>query len=67
MVYDPAANGLFAEKYPQLKVSYYSNAEDVCHDADIVVILTAWSEFKAVFVENTKSASNFNITNGFTQ
>lgn len=48
MVYDPAANGLFAEKYPQLKVSYYSNAEDVCHDADIVVILTAWSEFREI-------------------
>jgi UDPglucose 6-dehydrogenase len=43
-VYDPAANANAARSYPDL--GYADSAEDACRDADLVLLLTEWREFR---------------------
>ncbi|WP_344837377.1 UDP binding domain-containing protein, partial [Actinocorallia longicatena] len=45
-VYDPEAMPNARRAYPELR--YGTSALDVAQDADVVVLLTEWSEFKAI-------------------
>ena len=43
-VYDPKANGNAAKRFPTL--TYVDSAGDACRDADLVLHLTEWREFR---------------------
>jgi UDPglucose 6-dehydrogenase len=45
-VYDPAALGNARTAFPELR--YGDSAMDVARDADVVVLLTEWSDFREV-------------------
>ncbi len=45
--YDPVANDEFKAHYP-LKMSYYADYAKLLEDADVLVIATAWPEFKDI-------------------
>jgi UDPglucose 6-dehydrogenase len=45
-IYDPRANGTAAVAFPTL--SYADSAIDACRDADVVLHLTEWPEFREV-------------------
>lgn len=51
--YDPVANEVFAEYYG-LDIEYADSLEEVLDKADILVILTAWKEFKGVKAKTNK-------------
>lgn len=46
--YDPIAVDEFKSKYPELNLMYCSSARDVYDSTDVLVIATAWEEFKKV-------------------
>ena len=46
--YDPIASDEFKKRYPEIKIDYKKTAREVWQSSDIVVIATAWSEFKEV-------------------
>ena len=46
--YDPVANKIFAENYPQLKVKVLESAQAVYDSAEVIAIVTAWDEFREV-------------------
>lgn len=46
--YDPVANNEFADKYSSLKVKYSDSYQHIIDHADILVIATAWDEFKNI-------------------
>ena len=48
-VYDPAANDTARARYPQL--SYADTAVDAARDADVVLHLTEWAEFREVDID----------------
>ncbi|HFU2596683.1 TPA: UDP-glucose/GDP-mannose dehydrogenase family protein [Campylobacter jejuni] len=52
--YDPKAMEL-AKSILQDKIKYCSNAYEACKDADLLVILTEWSEFKDIDLEKLAS------------
>lgn len=43
--YDPVANALFAQTYPDIRLQYQDSMEQALHGAACAVILTAWPEF----------------------
>jgi UDPglucose 6-dehydrogenase len=43
-VYDPAATAKAVEAYPQLRQA--SSAEAAARDADVLLVLTEWGEFR---------------------
>ncbi|GAA3407782.1 hypothetical protein GCM10018952_02510 [Streptosporangium vulgare] len=45
-VYDPAALDNARRTYPELR--YGTSALDVAQDADVVVLLTEWAEFREI-------------------
>ncbi len=45
--YDPVANTEFKKHY-DLPITYYDHYREILKDADILVIATAWSEFKSI-------------------
>jgi UDPglucose 6-dehydrogenase len=45
-IYDPRANGTAAAAYPTL--SYAESAVEACRDADVVLHLTEWAEFREI-------------------
>lgn len=47
LAYDPVANEAFETCY-HLPVTYYTDLSQVVKDADLLVIATAWKEFKAI-------------------
>lgn len=46
LAYDPAAMEVFARQYPHLTVTMAESAGQVCREADVLAILTAWEEFR---------------------
>ena len=46
--YDPVAVGEFKKRYPDIKIVFCNQAEDVCNTNDVIVIATAWDEFKKI-------------------
>ena len=44
--YDPAANQAFGTLYQFQNVNYLSNKDDLCQMSDVLVLITAWEEFK---------------------
>lgn len=46
--YDPVAVGEFRKRYPDIKILFCNQAEDVCNSNDVIVIATAWDEFKKI-------------------
>ena len=53
--YDPVASKAFKAKY-SLPIHYISTLDDICGIADVLVILTAWPEFKEL-----KKTDNLNV------
>jgi UDPglucose 6-dehydrogenase len=45
-VYDPEGNANAAKRFPRL--DYKDSLEDAAHDADLVLLLTEWTEFRAL-------------------
>ena len=45
MAYDPVANKLFQQAYPDIMLQYQESMEQAVCNADLAVILTAWPEF----------------------
>ena len=48
VAYDPVANVEFTKHYPDLPIKTLASVEEVYDAADIIVIVTAWKEFKKV-------------------
>ena len=46
--YDPVANALFAQTYPDIRLQYQDSMEQALDGAAFAVILTAWPEFADV-------------------
>jgi UDPglucose 6-dehydrogenase len=44
--YDPVANSGFDALYQFRDVKYLANKEELCEKSDVVVLITAWKEFK---------------------
>ena len=44
--YDPLANHAFQEEYPDIEINYFDNLDSLLQNADNVLILTGWKEFK---------------------
>jgi len=49
-VYDPQANDNAAKRFPRL--NYVGSTADAARDADLVILLTEWAEFKALTPED---------------
>ena len=47
-VYDPIANTNFQNLFPELNVKYHNSLKDCIHKAKVIMILTAWPEFKEI-------------------
>ena len=45
-VYDPIAMPACQEQHPNLKVSYCASAEELAHEADALVVVTEWQQFR---------------------
>lgn len=45
--YDPLANEQFNNEY-KFNIKYYSSLMEICENSDIIVLVTAWEEFKIV-------------------
>ena len=58
IVYDPMAMTNFAQTYPKLGIAYSENADDLLSKSEVVLILTAWSEFAELDYTN-KNVYNF--------
>ena len=46
IAYDPLANNMFKEEYPDMIIDYAPNLESLLEKTKNVVVLTAWKEFK---------------------
>lgn len=46
--YDPISNKVFSQKYNFHEVNYYDDIEKLCSNSDILVLATAWDEFKYI-------------------
>jgi UDPglucose 6-dehydrogenase len=44
--YDPLANKVFNNEFPHLDLNFHENVEGVVDKSDVILILTAWEEFK---------------------
>ncbi len=51
--YDPVANDEF-KKYYNFDIQYNDKLESICDEADVLVILTAWDEFKIIKQKTNK-------------
>jgi UDPglucose 6-dehydrogenase len=45
IAYDPLANDLFREEYPEININYANSLEELLGQVEHVIILTAWKEF----------------------
>ncbi|GAA0061531.1 UDP-glucose dehydrogenase family protein [Clostridium sp. CTA-1] len=48
LAYDPIANIAFREKYKFNEINYCNDIDSVCNDSGILVLATAWDEFKNI-------------------
>lgn len=46
--YDPVANEEFKKHYPQLTLTYCESLRELVGEADTLVIMTAWEEFRSI-------------------
>ncbi len=46
--YDPIANEIFDKKYKFNFVTYHHSIESLCDNSDVIVLVTAWSEFYGI-------------------
>lgn len=53
--YDPQAENNTRDILADLKITYTENAYDVCNDADALLIITEWNEFKQLDLEKVKN------------
>lgn len=53
-VYDPMAQENFSKTYPELKVTYVASSKELVGSSDVVIILTAWDEFKEIDYSNKR-------------
>ena len=54
IAYDPIALEKFKNSYPELNISYSSEVETIINCSDVVVIATAWDEFKTLDFKDKK-------------
>lgn len=59
--FDPIANKVCAEQYPDLKIEYADNALDLADDCDAVVIITEWEEFRYLDLEKIGQVMNSKV------
>jgi len=50
--YDPVAAHACRAQHPELKIRYCDTAAEVADDADALVLVTEWNEFRALDLEN---------------
>lgn len=48
LAFDPIANKAFKDKYQFDEVYYCDDLDSICNSSDIVVLVTAWEEFKNI-------------------
>ncbi|NFN86299.1 UDP-glucose/GDP-mannose dehydrogenase family protein [Clostridium sporogenes] len=48
LAYDPIANRVFKEKYKFNEINYCNDIDSLCNNSDILVLATAWDEFKNI-------------------
>lgn len=58
VAYDPAAMENFQAAYP-FAIHFCKSGQEVANQADLLVILTAWEEFKAIKAHTTKPMLDF--------
>ncbi len=46
--YDPIANTLFQQEYNFQEIMYFNSLEELCNQSEVLVLVTAWPEFKAI-------------------
>lgn len=56
-VYDPIANDIFAKTY-DYKLSYKNNLDEIVSECEVLIIATAWNEFKPLVVRQDKIVYN---------
>ncbi|HEG5460365.1 TPA: nucleotide sugar dehydrogenase [Campylobacter coli] len=56
-VYDPIANDIFAKTY-DYKLSYKNNLNEIVSECEVLIIATAWNEFKPLVVRQDKIIYN---------
>jgi UDPglucose 6-dehydrogenase len=49
-VYDPVANDIFKKTHRFNNLVYCKSKEEICQKSDVVVLITAWDEFKNIHV-----------------
>ena len=54
LAYDPVALEKFIDSYPELDISYASEVETIVNYSDVIVVATAWDEFKTLDFKNKK-------------
>ena len=52
--FDPVSNNEFKSTYPTLEIQYCDKRDQLIEKADILVIVTAWDEFKELPLITTK-------------
>ena len=52
--HDPLAIEAFRTAYPDVKVSYVADAQTLAKRADLLVLLTAWEEYRAMAAHRDK-------------
>ncbi|MBF7067989.1 nucleotide sugar dehydrogenase [Campylobacter volucris] len=56
-VYDPIANDIFAKTY-DYKLSYKNNLDEIVSECEVLIIATAWNEFKPLVDRQDKIVYN---------
>ena len=51
-VYDPLAMGEFKKYYHFSKIDYCTSVDEICSKSEILVLVTAWDEFKKIRYKN---------------
>jgi UDPglucose 6-dehydrogenase len=51
--YDPVANKEFEKSYSDIKINYFDDMDEICRKSDVLVIATAWEEFKEISIKYT--------------
>jgi len=54
IAYDPVANDEFKKHYKDITIGYCNSRHELIEKADVLVILTAWDEFKEINKETDK-------------
>ncbi len=60
-VYDPVAMEAFQNFHPNLDVAYASEWQDLAHDCDAVVVVTEWTEFRKIHLQELYDAMSGDV------